>query len=550
MTYLEIFISFRLLFIIDIAAGSLTNSTGGTFPASIYAQSTFAYRFETSPENTVIYSPLGSGTGKCNIMGYWQTGNLGTVPVSSAVIARDTAICTDKCVGAAGISLCGNDSSKYPRFDRKYRVPLADFTGSDSLLGAADYKAFPDLHMFPSVAGAAVPIYNIPELANITSPVILSRGTMAAIFRGSIKRWNDPRIINDNTGIVRQVLQSLNQTVKIVVRTDSSGTSEIFSTGLSSFDPPSSSKPDYSFASLVGSGQTPKWCGPLTDEIQILTVSGCYSWLSAQDSRISLEVVGLDFALHNISFQCDATSSVVKAAFESVYGSGTMTVSRSSSTVSSFVFSIGYWYSPLSQSNRYEPSVFSAGLTNVSITTLQEGGYLNSHYNSSYVVTVETQSLWVNKMYNAKFSLSYPYPYPYPSTGMSAVVDPSQGSVASAIKSAILGVSPGLVTSVKAVTHGSSVWTEYQISFNTSKPNSLTPGLLTVHTVSTLMSGQVVVTRLLRGANYPLFYDNRHSAGLANSGRYTCYRNEDKMSPWSYYTGNGNPGVVAQVCSR
>ena len=179
----------------------------------------------------------------------------------------------------------------------------------------------------------------------------------------------------------------------------------------------------------------------------------------------------------------------------------------------------------------------------MSIVTLQEGGFLNNHYNTSYSVTVESQSVWVNKNYNAKFTLSYPYP----SSSVSAVVDPSQGNVASAIKSAILGISPGLIVSVKAVSHGSSVWTEYQIGFNTTAPNSLTPRLITAHAVISSMAGQVAVTRFLRGANFPVFYDSRHSTGLANSGRYTCYRNEDKMVPWSYYTGNGNPGVVAQV---
>ena len=122
----------------------ILNATGGSFPLSVYLEATFSYQFVASDE--LSYFGEGSTTGKCNIMGYWHSGNtdLTYPPPPKSVIARDTLICTDKCTLAA----CGNTSL---RFDNKIRHPLADFVGSDSLLKSTDYKYFPDLQMFPAV---------------------------------------------------------------------------------------------------------------------------------------------------------------------------------------------------------------------------------------------------------------------------------------------------------------------------------------------------------------------------------------------------------------
>lgn len=87
----------------------------------------------------------------------------------------------------------------------------------------------PSCAQFPTIATAVVPIYNVPEL---TAPLVLTRPALAKIFMGVITRWNDSMIAQANPG---QVLP--NQPIAVVVRQDASGTTNVFSSALSSFDP-------------------------------------------------------------------------------------------------------------------------------------------------------------------------------------------------------------------------------------------------------------------------------------------------------------------------
>ncbi|KAJ1496211.1 hypothetical protein T484DRAFT_1760089, partial [Baffinella frigidus] len=64
-----------------------------------------------------------------------------------------------------------------------------DFAGSDSILKSAQYEAYPDLQMYPAVAGAVVAIYNFPELAVEGLPLVLRTSTVAKIFSGAISVW-------------------------------------------------------------------------------------------------------------------------------------------------------------------------------------------------------------------------------------------------------------------------------------------------------------------------------------------------------------------------
>ena len=118
--------------------------------------------------------------------------------------------------------------------------PIVDFAGSDSLLKDAEYDAYPDLQMYPTVAAAVVPIYNLPTLTADDSladprvgyprPFICPRrlaerspyccsprgdgtfslsclslpdqvlypSTVSKIFRAHIRRWDDPEIVHLN----------------------------------------------------------------------------------------------------------------------------------------------------------------------------------------------------------------------------------------------------------------------------------------------------------------------------------------------------------------
>jgi hypothetical protein len=91
------------------------NATGGSFPSNVYREATFAYEFQPSGDY-VSYFGAGSTTGKCNIMGYWHTGDslASQSSISAAVKIRDQLICTDACT----VQTCGTSSVVSPRFDR------------------------------------------------------------------------------------------------------------------------------------------------------------------------------------------------------------------------------------------------------------------------------------------------------------------------------------------------------------------------------------------------------------------------------------------------
>ena len=95
-----------------------------------------------------------------------------------------------------------------------------DFAGSDSLLTQAEYDKTPNLQMFPTLAGAVVPIFNIKE---ITSGLTLNGPVLADIYLGKVKKWNDPAIAKLNPD-----LKLPDRNITAVHRSDGSGTTEIF----------------------------------------------------------------------------------------------------------------------------------------------------------------------------------------------------------------------------------------------------------------------------------------------------------------------------------
>ncbi len=117
-----------------------------------------------------------------------------------------------------------------------------DFAGSDSLLSEAQYKKMPDLQMLPMVAGAVVPIYNLPDVQGL----VLDGPAMVGIFMGKITKWNDPAIAKLNPG-----LSLPDQTITVAHRSDGSGTTEIFTSYLAAIDP--------TWATEVGVGKAVEW---------------------------------------------------------------------------------------------------------------------------------------------------------------------------------------------------------------------------------------------------------------------------------------------------
>ena len=104
------------------------------------------------------------------------------------------------------------------------------FGATDGPMTDNQLKAAPGpiLH-FPTVLGGVVPIYNIPE---ITQPLKFTGATIADIYLGKIKKWNDPALVKENPGVKLPATD-----IAVVHRSDGSGTTYIFVDYLSKVSP-------------------------------------------------------------------------------------------------------------------------------------------------------------------------------------------------------------------------------------------------------------------------------------------------------------------------
>jgi phosphate transport system substrate-binding protein len=145
------------------------NGSGSTFQL-VFQQAALAAFKSVQPNITVNYAGVGSGTGRTNL--------------------------------AAG---------------------TVNFAGSDSPIPSTDLSLFKGKTVlyFPVVIGPITMSYNLPSLSK---PLQLDATTIADIFQGKIKTWNNSEIKAINPGV------SLPSTpITLAVRSDSSGTTQNFS---------------------------------------------------------------------------------------------------------------------------------------------------------------------------------------------------------------------------------------------------------------------------------------------------------------------------------
>lgn len=301
---------------------------------------------------------------------------------------------------------------------------------------------------------------------------------------------------------------------------------------------------DGSFSSRVGASEKPSWCNPLTDEIQIISISGCDPSLNASMKQIQLLIVGTDGVLRSLSFSCDIDSETFSSLWQQSNGNGkSVYISRTVTSSNIYEFKVGYLSSTDSTSNSprnwYQPYVlFTSSGINVSISTFQEGGYLNSHFNYlAKPILAEVRSLWVDASSNFSFSLTY-------NDEISNDLW-SQSFTAAQLKLVMTNITSSSIASVTRVTSSGSTWIEYKITFNVQATN-WSAGIMRVFT-DRLWTSMVSLNVLTTANNFPIFYDLKHRSGYSNSGRYTCYKREQNYSAFSYQTGQGNIGVLSEV---
>src|SRR3989440_8001267 len=156
-------------------AASLTGA-GATFPAPFYSAAFYAYNQKFS-QVTVNYQAVGSGAGIQQLTARTVDFGASDVPMSATELANAG--------GTEGV------------------VQIASTLGTEGLA------------------------YHLPGVAN--GQLKLTPETIAGIFLGTIKKWNDPALAADNSG-----LNLPNQSISVIHRSDGSGTTYIFADYLSS----------------------------------------------------------------------------------------------------------------------------------------------------------------------------------------------------------------------------------------------------------------------------------------------------------------------------
>jgi phosphate transport system substrate-binding protein len=96
-----------------------------------------------------------------------------------------------------------------------------DFAGSDVPFTSAELSSLKTKFVYiPITIGGVAIVYKVPGVDNLK----LSAATLAKIFSGSVNKWNASEIEKENPGVTLPA-----ETIRVVVRSDSSGTSNVFS---------------------------------------------------------------------------------------------------------------------------------------------------------------------------------------------------------------------------------------------------------------------------------------------------------------------------------
>jgi phosphate transport system substrate-binding protein len=174
----------------DVGSGQLQGA-GATFPEPFYTRAFYAYNQKYS-QVSVNYQAIGSGGGI-------QAFTKGTVDFGASDVPM-----TATEIQAAG--------------------------GEDSLL------------QLPAIIGVASIAYNLPGVDKLQ----LDGATLANIYQGNIKKWNDPAITAMNSGA-----RLPGTDITVVHRSDGSGTTYMFTDYLSKVSP--------DWKSEVGTGKSVQW---------------------------------------------------------------------------------------------------------------------------------------------------------------------------------------------------------------------------------------------------------------------------------------------------
>jgi phosphate transport system substrate-binding protein len=120
---------------------------------------------------------------------------------------------------------------------------VVDFAGSDAAMNDEEIgKVKNGVVLLPMTAGEIVLTHNLKGVKDLKLP----RDIYPDIFMGKITQWNDPRITAANPGV-----KLPDRDITVVVRSDSSGTTYVFTGHLSTINE--------EFKNSIGQGKAPQW---------------------------------------------------------------------------------------------------------------------------------------------------------------------------------------------------------------------------------------------------------------------------------------------------
>lgn len=128
---------------------------------------------------------------------------------------------------------------------QQFTAGTVDFGASDAPMSDEEVAKAPDVQHIPTVLGGVVLTYN---LEGMDKPLKLDGPTIAAIYMGEITRWDDAKIAALNAGVKLPA-----KGIEVVYRSDSSGTSFVFTDYLAKVSP--------EFKTKIGAGKAPAFPG-------------------------------------------------------------------------------------------------------------------------------------------------------------------------------------------------------------------------------------------------------------------------------------------------
>ena len=158
-----------------VASAAQITGAGATFPAPMYAKWAEAYKAQTG--TALNYQAIGSGGGV-----------------------------------------------------KQIQAKTVDFGASDDPTPADVLEKF-GLTQFPAVIGGVVPVVNLPGVA--PGQLKLNNDVLSDIFRAKVTKWNDPSIASVNPGV-----KLPDTAITLVYRSESSGTTAVFTDFLAQVSPP------------------------------------------------------------------------------------------------------------------------------------------------------------------------------------------------------------------------------------------------------------------------------------------------------------------------